>query len=171
MAKKNFNAGLEDIFKNPTDSSEGDTLVQSKKSVSSERSTSSGGATAEAAQSKKKSYRKNFTYDLSNLLNDAFTESKEVGDNIAKETRESEKSPKKRIKKVPLTGINALIRRTLDSDYDGGENRNYKRVTFICDRDKIAKLKKIAKAEKVYLKDILSDLIDKYIKNFDVKIN
>ncbi len=168
MAKKNFNEGLEDIFKNPSNKSAGDVLVRSKKVTNgSDESSSVSGAAAETSQGKKKSYKKNFTYDLSNLLDDAFQESKEANESFVKESQETNKGPKKRIKKVPLTGINALIRRTLDTDYEQIDNRNFKRITFICDRDKITKLKKIAKTEKMYLKDILSDLIDQYIKDFN----
>ena len=76
--------------------------------------------------------------------------------------------PKKRIKKVPLTGINALIRRTLDYDGNANYGTSAKRVTFMCDKEKIVRLKKIAKIEKTYLKDILNELIDKYINGFEV---
>ncbi len=163
MAKKNFNKGLEDIFTKDEKerASEVEVIEQKERSLEKEKEQKDHSR----KKLKKKSSRKNFTFDLNNLLSDALQSTDE--DHKSKHTDESRSTPKKRINKVPLTGINALIRKTIDSDYDSETQREFKRVTFICDRDKVARLKKIAKTEKTYLKDILIGLIEEYIQDFE----
>lgn len=162
MAKKNFNKGLEDIFINPDGETNTSVLDEAQED---QAHSSEPESTHSKTKKKKKSYRKNFTYDLNSLLDDAMAETRDME---LSEDRESKKthSPKRHIKKVPLTGINALIRRTVDIDYEEERRRETKRVTFICEREKINQLKKIAKNEKTYLKDILIGLIDQYLKNY-----
>ncbi|HKK87900.1 MAG TPA: hypothetical protein VJ917_03560 [Saprospiraceae bacterium] len=163
MAKKNFNKGLEDIFKKDEkeNNPETEVLEQEKRPVKEKKHSE----TLSRKKLRKKSSRKNFTFDLNNLLSEALQSTDE--DDKAKSVDETRSKPKKRINKVPLTGINALIRKTIDSDYDSDAQREFKRVTFICDRDKVARLKQIAKSEKTYLKDILIDLIEEYIADFE----
>lgn len=163
MAKKNFNKGLEDIFKKDEKEINPDTevLEQEKHPVKDKKHQES----LSRKKLRKKSSRKNFTFDLNNLLSEALQSTDE--DDKAKSVEETRSTPKKRMNKVPLSGINALIRKTIDSDYDSDAQREFKRVTFICDRDKVARLKQIAKSEKTYLKDILIDLIEDYIADFE----
>jgi hypothetical protein len=163
LAKKNFNKGLEDIFKKDEQEHNLEIEVLEKEDLPVEKTKEE-----EARGQKKlrkKSSRKNFTFDLNNLLSEALQSTDE--DDKPKSNEEVRSTPKKRINKVPLTGINALIRKTIDSDYDSEAQREFKRVTFICDRDKVAKLKQIAKSEKTYLKDILIGLIEEYIDDFE----
>lgn len=163
MAKKNFNKGLEDIFKKNEEEIAAETeVLEQEKLPKQSKSAKEDGARKKL---KRKSSRKNFTFDLNNLLSEALQSTDE--DDKAKPAEDSKPTPKKKINKVPLTGINALIRKTIDSDYDSEVQREFKRVTFICDRDKVAKLKKIAKSEKTYLKDILIGLIEEYIQDFE----
>lgn len=160
MAKKSFNKGLEDIFEKSKDQSESTQTLEVVEEP--------GSKSVKETRKKRKTSRKNFTYDLSNLLSDALTD-KPADEELSSSDASERETPKKRIKKVPLSGINALIRRTVDFDQEGDVQREFKRVTFICDRDQVAKLKKIAKSEKTYLKDIIINLIDEYISEHEQK--
>ena len=66
-----------------------------------------------------------------------------------------------------LTGLDALIRRTLHIDqFTIDEETGKKRLTVAVDKMKLDKLKVIARLENAYLKDIMVSLIDEYIQSY-----
>ena len=46
-----------------------------------------------------------------------------------------------------------------------------KRVTFVFDKEKLAKLKEIARTEKAYLKDIIGDVVSRFIEKYEKEQN
>lgn len=117
---------------------------------------------------KRTAFRKNFTTDLDTLLEEALQESFE--EKMAQ--REKEKTTDKAIYqnqvRRPLTGLDMLIRRTVESgEIDQDIRDGVKRLTVTFDKTKINKLKKIARLEKSYLKDILSSLVEEYILRYE----
>ena len=159
LSKKKFTDGLESLF--------GDT---------SEESFESGGLlVAEKvkpkARTRKPSSRKNFTSDLNTLFEDALQETiQEKKEKLAKGIESKSKSAtlKNRVKK-PLTGIDALIRRTVETSTIEIDPNARKRVTFTFEKAKLEKLKKIARLEKSYLKDIIGEVIGEFIQDYEDK--
>ena len=60
-----------------------------------------------------------------------------------------------------------LIRRTVEMGAVEEDNSGTKRLTVTFDKEKLNKLKHIARLEKAYLKDILGDIIDEYITRYE----
>ena len=61
-----------------------------------------------------------------------------------------------------------LIRRTVESGaVEADRKTGKKRLTVTFDKEKIQKLKKIARLEKAYLKDILGKLVEEYIQDYE----
>ncbi len=156
--KKKFKAGLESLFGVETEKDtlpeesplliETETLVKKKKGKKIKRGKRSG---------------KNFTSDLDSLFTDTVKETiKEQAQSLVKD---EEKTSTKRRRKRPLSGLDALIQRT----YEGPvEDENFKkRVTFILEKKKVEKLKKIAKSERKYLKDLLNKVLTKFMDEYE----
>ena len=69
-----------------------------------------------------------------------------------------------------VSGLDALIRQTVEeSKVKVGvpTPESKKRVTFVVDKDKLGKLKTIAKKEKAYLKDIIGSLVAEYVVEYE----
>ena len=66
----------------------------------------------------------------------------------------------------PRGGLDLLIRQTSEETYIEYESEN-KRVTFVFDKKKLQRLKMIAKSQKAFLKDIIGDVVSKYIEEYE----
>ncbi|HNM26100.1 MAG TPA: hypothetical protein PKL15_11750 [Saprospiraceae bacterium] len=148
MSKKRFSEGLDDLFKDLTPEA---TAITTESTRSGER----------------RHHGKNFVTDLDALLQEALDESLEkyeasspsISGNKSKSTAAGHRSG--------LTGIDALIRQTIDlQELTTDENTGKRRLTVVVDRTKLDKLKTIARLENSYLKDLLVGLIDEYIKEY-----
>lgn len=126
-----------------------------------------------APKSRKRSSRKNFTTDLDSLLEEALQESfDEQMEASAPAGTKAKSFHQQTHRKRPLSGLDRLIRRTVE----GGEMRveeqpalGRKRLTVTFEKKKVEKLKKIARLEKAYLKDILGDLVANFIRDYEAK--
>lgn len=168
MSKKKFTDGLGDLFtpdpkavmgrgtaflRNPFDP-QGNTDVE------------------EVKEKRHSSSRKNFTTDLDSLLEEAL---QEVFDDQTNTTTHDEGSVKTKTfhqqthRKRPFSGLDMLIRRTVESSpmEITHDSTNTKRLTVTFEKKKLEKLKKIARMEKSYLKDILGDIVADYIRNYE----
>lgn len=160
MSKKKFKAGLESLF--------GDTggedqlpgirplLVEEKEKAKSKKNTLRG-------KKPRRRSSKNFTSDLEGLFHSALD--KEYKESIENNpTTKRDRRVKKRSER-PVIGIDALIRRTSSENRDdiGISTPMKKRVTFTLEKKKIEQLKSIAKSKKAYLKDIVDDIISRYL--------
>ena len=167
MAKKNFIEGLDSIFGTDNDSEELNIITKDEKSTSNKPAR------------KKRSSGKDFTADLDSLLQEALQES--VEQHVAKRKKKTlpvakSKRPMQRGRiRRTLSGLDALIRQTVNSSEmeiinqssDDPSQPKKKRVTFSFDREKVDKLKSIARLEKSYIKDIVNGIVSEYIDEYE----
>ncbi len=175
MSKKKLKQGLESVFTpDPVHEREGTGTDFLTNPFEPET-----GKSASEPKSRRSSSRKNFTTDLDTLLQEALQETFEeqvAGRNQQKGTTNKNTVKafhKQRGGKRPMSGLDQLIRRTIESsDMDIAEekpNSGKKRLVVTFEKEKVDKLKKIARMEKAYLKEILSDLVANFIKEYESK--
>jgi hypothetical protein len=156
MAKKKFSEGLDDLL---SDSQKGGDI-------------SADSAAAVAAPKERRSGHKSFMSDLDALLQDALDESlAQQSDTQATSASNQAKSASRRSvsDNVPH-GLDALIRQTIDiQDIITDEATGKRRLTVAVDKTKLEKLKTIARLENSFLKDLLIELIDAYIREYPRK--
>lgn len=70
----------------------------------------------------------------------------------------------RRRRRIKGGGLNSLLRNTLDQDSGELPSENTRRLTLLVSREKLDQLKKVAKAEKVPLRDLVLDIIGDYIR-------
>ncbi|HMG15771.1 MAG TPA: hypothetical protein VK590_10000 [Saprospiraceae bacterium] len=121
--------------------------------------------------SSKKSNKKFFSEldsFFESAMDDLWNESKEqVPEKIATEIKEHTSKPGK---KSFFSGFDALFSSTSADmpetrPLGDGETAYMKRVTFLFKKDKLEELKHMAKKEKLYLRDIISKVLDDYLAN------
>ena len=168
MSKKKFTDGLESLFGLALE----DDLQESSPLLVDTRVSKARQADQVKAKPKKRkrSSGKTFTSDLDSLFDAAVNDSVDVRAKRQPEATRSKSSPLKRIRRKPLSGIDALIRQTVvDNRIDYDDDAPKKRVTFIYDKHKLARLKAIAKVEKAYLKDIIGQIVSEFIEDYEEK--
>ena len=171
MSKKKFTSGLEKLFgnvlgddlndENPLlEKTEEEVVATEEKPVKKPRRRSTKPAR------KKRSSGKSFSTDLESLFTQVVNE---VIDEKSKQSPSVKRNADKIRKKVkPLSGLDALIRRTSLADHSEDDHpTDKKRVTFVFDKHKLIKLKTIARKEKAYLKDIIGAVISEYIDQYE----
>jgi len=164
VSKKKFKAGLESLF---GDTGGEDQLPGIRPLLVEEKDKPKAKSSRLSGKRPRRRSSKNFTSDLEGLFHSAL-------DKEYSETIENTSTPKRdtRVKKRserPVIGIDALIRRTTSKNIDelGVSTPLKKRVTFTLERKKIDQLKSIAKSKKAYLKDIVDDIISRYLNDLD----
>ncbi|MEM8527430.1 MAG: hypothetical protein AAGG68_22505 [Bacteroidota bacterium] len=119
------------------------------------------------ANSPKRSRRnasKSFSSDLSSLFEESIVES--VQEKVKSLKDKPEKSDQKKEKRRP-TGLDVLIRRTVESSNVDIEDGPKRRVTFLFDEDKLRRLKDIARSKKAYIKDIVGEIVSEFIEEYE----
>lgn len=166
MSKKKFTDGLESLFGDSGQGAqENDQLSVVVGANVPARKAKGSTATAAKKTTRKRTSSKNFTSDLDSLFEEALQES--IEDKVQKIVKtKAPKAPTRRRRREALTGLDALIRRTVESGLDASRSTK-KRVTFVFDHRKLEKLRKIAKEEKSYLKDIISDVVSSFIESYE----
>lgn len=148
MSKKKFIDGLESLFSEATQEDlKESTLISPKKEQSVEDHSSSG---------------KSFASDLQSLFSEAFEETIEEKLIERKETPRPRQKPKRK-----FSGLDMLIRSTVESSEIEVQSTPTKRVSLIIEQEKLMKLKKIAKMKKAYLKDIIDEIVSDYLDTFE----
>jgi hypothetical protein len=155
MSKKKFTAGLESLFGDSpqeTDQKGNLLLFPMEKKLEKKRKDFEKGSPS-----------KKFANDIDSFLKEAFDEAfEEIQDPQNKKSTSGKKSNR------PLTGLDALIRSTIEPVAPVEIDRDKsKRITFIVDREKLDKLKDIAKKEKAYLKDIIKNIVEEYVEKYE----
>ena len=171
MSKKRFTDGLESIFGEVHEETfDRGLLVEEKQTKTTTRTKST------ATKTKKRSSRKNFTTDLDSLFDGSLSEvvEEKLQEKRTVSPRKNMKGKSKSIEHTqrarrPLSGLDALIRQTLDSGSLAYDPNAKKRISFTCEKAKLDKLKKIARQEKAYLKDILGDIVASFISEYEAK--
>lgn len=164
MAKKRFTDGLESIFDDATDSFKEERVVlvdaKPKKPEKVKRTRARGSS-------------KDFTADLDSLLEEALRESSDRSSGTGGSSAAEASRPKKAARQTPpqrqaLSGLDALIRKTIQVKVKEEDRRSpTKRVTLSVDKEKLERLKRIARVENAYLKDILSRIISEYLRKYE----
>ncbi|MFK7936979.1 MAG: hypothetical protein AB8G22_25920 [Saprospiraceae bacterium] len=163
MSKKRFTTGLESVFGDASDDnfSTDSPLLQREQRV------------AKKIRKVRTKSGKNFTSDLDTLFADALKDTiVEKAKKLTKGLDEHDISTKKRTRR-PMSGLDALIRQTSDQIIQEelraaktSTPNPTKRVTFVCNEDNLSRLKKIARSEKRYLKDILGRLVEEFVEGY-----
>jgi hypothetical protein len=166
LSKKKFTDGLESLFSidNNKESGQGTTFLEG-----ADPNEMRPGAARPAVG--KSSSRKNFTTDLDSLLNEAMQESfeeqlqeRETAANAGKAQPFHQQAHRRK----PLGGLDMLIRRTVERGaVEEDQVTGTRRLTVAFDKEKLNKLKIIARMEKSYLKDILGDIVEEYIRRYE----
>ena len=167
MSKKKFTDGLESLFSidHNKESGQGTTFLEG---MNPDELKPGGGKPAV----NKSTSRKNFTTDLDSLLQEAMQESfeeqiqeREAASNAGKTPQPFHQQAHRR---KPLGGLDMLIRRTVErGSVEEDQLTGTRRLTVSFDKEKLSKLKTIARMEKAYLKDILGDIVEEYIRRYE----
>jgi hypothetical protein len=163
VSKKKFTIGLESLFGMATEEAfqeESPLLDKTKKEVK------------KVASSIKKRSSKNFTSDLDTLFKQALSDTIEESEEKAKSSKQAQAPPQRRQRRLRrLSGLDALIRHTEDMEVVEVNVPTKKRVTFVVEKEKLAKLKDIAKEENAYLKDIINRVVSNFIDKYEKEQN
>jgi hypothetical protein len=161
VSKKKFTIGLESLFGMATEEAfQEESPLLDKKKEEAKKTT----------QNIKKRSSKDFTSDLDTLFEQALAETIEEKQEKAKSKIQAPPKPaQRRLRR--LSGLDALIRHTEDMEVVEVNVPTKKRVTFVFDKEKLAKLKEIAKSEKAYLKDIIGDVVSNFIEKYEKEQN
>lgn len=125
-----------------------------------------------ASSRKRKKPGKSFTSDLDSLFEEALQEQLEqrMGESAADSSVEVKVAkPRQAVRRRrPVMGLDVLIRHTADISREELMTTSFqKRVTFVYDKEKIAKLKSIAKEKKLYMKDIIGKAVSEWLKEYE----
>jgi hypothetical protein len=166
VSKKKFTDGLESLFSidHNKESGQGTTFLEG---ANPDEMRPGAGRPAVA----KSSHRKNFTTDLDSLLHEAMQESFEEQiqeREAATAATKAQPFHQQAHRRKPLGGLDMLIRRTVERGaVEEDQITGTRRLTVTFDKEKLNKLKIIARMEKAYLKDILGDIVEEYIRRYE----
>lgn len=148
MAKKRFTEGLDSLFGGADDQQSQQTLSLFPEETSS----------GSAKRDDEKKSSKGFASQLDAFLAEAF-------ENEPAKTQESNKKDKPARR---LAGLDLLIQQTAEAPKrSSGKLADKRRLTLAFDKKQLAELKQIAEAEGVFLKDLIAQLIERYLQERD----
>jgi len=159
VSKKKFSEGLESLF----DESLGDAFERNNPLLEEKPKPAKPTKTR-----KKRSSGKTFTSDFNALFEETLRET--VQEKAKAINKKNAADATKRRSRKPMSGLDMLIRRTVESsemDFEPGTKR---RVTFVFEEEKIEQLKKTARVRKSYLKEIMNELVEEYIQRYEQKL-
>ncbi len=166
MSKKKFSGGFDTIFN--TDAENAAPSVSDTSLLNTTTLSSSNTSIAEPPIRLRRPSVKNFTNDLDSLFKDAFTEA--VEEKIDKMRRESgigaADNAGNTVRKQ-LSGLDALIRSTVDASLAELQHATIKRLTIVVENQKVEKLKSIARMERSFMKDIIAGVLNEYIDSYE----
>ncbi|WP_020570671.1 hypothetical protein [Neolewinella persica] len=165
MAKKRFTDDLFGLFEEPTpvpaassaEPEAGTHANQEEESVEVDVPTPSPNA-------KRKLSSKKFTANLDSFLSDSFERENVAPPTSSAPASSPKKAPRPRRRK---TGLDLLIRSTVadeDRNTTDGNTAETKRVTLIFKKDHLSELKDVAKERGLYLKDVVQEMVAKYLE-------
>lgn len=153
MSKKKFIDGLESVFNQSEDELVEHYDVQEEAVIEE----------TIVATVKPKRSGKNFTTDIGNAMQDSFV--KEAENYLNPEEQITISDVSKKPLRRPLSGLDALLRRTIEnSDLD---NETKRRVVLILESGKLEKLKEIAKTESLVLREIIEKSVNFFIEDYE----
>jgi hypothetical protein len=159
MSKKKFTDGLESLF-NVSDEEAVDHY--GGVNMHTEQTTYAMDETIVEAIKPKRT-GKDFSANLGSAMQDAFVTSEDAF--LTQEENINLSEISKKASRKPLTGLDALLRRTIDSSELDNETK--RRVVLIIESGKFEKLKEIAKEESLFLKDIIERSVSFFLDDYD----
>lgn len=147
MAKKRFKEGMESLF--------GETAVREKELSLFPTDDDKATGIADADDERRGGSSKGFASQLDAFLAEAF-EAIDV-EEAASDAPRGRRSG---------SGLDLLIRSTTDTSDFTPQAHSTRRVTLTFNKEQLEQLKTIARQEKVYLKDIVNELVEKYLKEY-----
>lgn len=182
MSKKKFKKGLESLFGDWGGDPIDDVVLELENTEDYQSEPEKPKPHTKKGSSKRANAGKNFTMDLDLLFQEVMHESIEEQFELKKEKEKDKKKKKKNQKTesklkaenkkrrvIPRSGgIDSLIRSTVEGSIMQIESTsNKKRVSFVFDKEKLKKLKSIAKVKKAYLKDVIDEVVAEYLSKHD----
>lgn len=166
MSKKSFTNGLESLFSSPREERGLGTLERPKRKSRAGQARQEEPVTEEENdKGPKRAQHKNFASDLESLLEEVFNDSlQEALEHDPDSTRE--KHPPEPLNRE-ASGIDALIRSTLETSEIEVQTGKSRRVTFFFDARKVERLKEIARQENVYMREVISRIVAEYLARFE----
>lgn len=166
MSKKSFTDGLESLFSSAREEKALKTLARPKRKERASRLVAAGDPEEEAPATeqdhekggRRSGHQKTFALDIEAFLEDVLNES--IREELEREQRPSEQPPKA---PEEHSGIDALIRSTLETSEMEVHPGKTKRVTFFFDAGKVERLKAIARQENVYMREVISRIVAEYL--------
>ncbi|NJC27361.1 hypothetical protein [Neolewinella antarctica] len=162
MAKKRFKQDLSDLFENPYPGAELDYGVDAGATESGEESVEVE-VPVKTSQAKRKLSSKKFTANLDAFLSQ---DSKRASGNSTAPSKKNSApatAPRRRRK----TGLDLLIRSTISKEEMAERNEprapDTKRVTLVFNKEHLVTLKEQAKGRKMYLKDVVQEMVANYL--------
>ena len=187
MSKKKFKKGLESLFGDWGGEPIEDVVLELENTEDYQSEPEKPKPHAKKDSSKRASAGKNFTMDLDSLFQEVVQESieeqfelkkekekeKKKNKNKKTESKPEPKPEKKKRRVIPRSGgIDSLIRSTVEGSIMQIESTsNKKRVSFVFDKEKLKKLKSIAKVKKSYLKDVIDEVVAEYLAKHKSKFD
>ncbi len=166
MGKKKFSSGLDSLFDAKDDQHELDLQRElSDVRIQGDQRTTS----VQEMPSIRRASNKNFTSDLDSLFQDAFTDSvEEKAEKLRRLANNDDPfESNRRQYKQPLSGLDALIRSTMDTSLAEFDHAPVKRLTIMFENLKIEKLKSIAKMERSFVKDLVGGVLTEFINDYE----
>ena len=154
MGKKKFKDGLESLFREAREEAQNKPLlVESEQEPEKPSGKSSSG--------------KHFSDELEQFFQEALQES--IQDELSSpKTAKTGHTPTGRRPAKPKDGLDALIRRTIESsEIDLHYDETKKRIAISFEKENLEKLKKIARLEKTLLKDMIARVVADYIREYE----
>lgn len=172
MSKKQFSSGLDSVFSEEAqyepNIDNSPWLLETSEGVEVATAEAKRASTTSSTSARRSG--KSFTSDLESLFAAASVERPREAVAPAEEMgSRTRHRPRRRMQ--TFAGIDGLIRDTTNGkvprqiEEDTPSVR--KRVTFTYDRERFSRLKSIARIEGSYLKDIISGLLNDYIKQYE----
>lgn len=167
---KGFKAGLEQLW---MDAMQEEDNAQPISPVPKSKPKPAPKAKKKTAKRTRSTTSKSFTDDLSSLFNDSIMESVQERVKQIKEqpkpTKKSTSARKQKARADKPTGLDILIRRTVESSKVNISSEPKRRITFLFEEEKITRLKSIANARQAYIKDIIGDIVSEFINDYEKK--
>jgi hypothetical protein len=179
LSKKKFKKGLESLFGDWGGDPIDDVVLELENTEDYQSEPEKPKPHAKKDSSKRANAGKNFTMDLDSLFQEVVHESIEEQFELKKEKKKNKnekteskpkaKTEKKKRRVIPRSGgIDSLIRSTVEGSIMQIESTSTKkRVSFVFDKEKLKKLKSIAKLKKAYLKDVIDEVVAEYLSKHD----
>jgi len=181
LSKKKFKKGLESLFGDWGGEPIEDVVLElDNKTEDYQLGSQKLKPHAKKDSSRRANAGKNFTTDLDSLFQEVVQESIEEKFELKKEKEREKKKgknkktlskpEKKKRRVIPRSGgIDSLIRSTVEGSIMQIESTsNKKRVSFVFDKEKLKKLKTIAKLKKSYLKDVIDEVVADYLVKYEL---